>query len=116
MHEPFDLLSLVYFNHAHNDFLEVVLDAGVPGLLLLVAALSWWAWASINAWRADSGSDYVLPKLGSAMLLLVVIASVSDYPARTPMIMVMVIVAATWLSDRTRAHRSTALPASGQPL
>ena len=29
--EPFALLKPIFFNHAHNDFLEILLDAGLPG-------------------------------------------------------------------------------------
>lgn len=116
MHEPFELLKLTYFNHAHNDLLELVLDAGLPGLLLLLAGLSWWAWASARAWRAGSGTRFALPKLGSAMLLLVIIASAFDYPARTPMMMAIIVVAGVWLSGRAGASRASALPKDDQHL
>ncbi len=106
MHEPFHLLKPTYFNHAHNDFLEIVLDAGLPGLLLLLAALSWWAWASVRAWRGDA----VLPRLGSAILLLVILASLVDYPARTPLIMAVMVIAAAWLSGSARAPAPSAAP------
>lgn len=100
MHEPFALLKFTYFNHAHNDFLEIALDAGIPGVLLLAAALAWWLWASVRAWRAGSGMRHALPKLGSAVLLLVIVASAFDYPARTPIIMAMLVIAGLWLSGR----------------
>lgn len=116
MHEPFEMLRPVYFNHAHNDLVEVVLDAGLPGLLLLVAALLWWGWASLRAWRASSGSRDILPKLGSAMLLLIIIASVFDYPARTPMIMAMIVLAGVWLSDQVGGSGGATLRESGQSL
>lgn len=112
IHEPFHLLKPTYFNHAHNDFLEVVLDAGLPGLVLLVAALGWCTWASMRAWRAGSDRRHALPRLGSAMLFLVAIASVVDYPARTPMIMAVIVIAATWLSGRSQEGRPSALPKS----
>nr|WP_294811017.1 O-antigen ligase family protein [uncultured Sphingomonas sp.] len=107
LHEPTALLKPTYFNHAHNDFLEVVLTAGLPGLLLLVAALGWWAWASFRAWRTWGEGAEVLPKLGSTALLLVLFASVFDYPARTPTIMALVVIAAVWLAGPVR---SPALP------
>lgn len=99
VHEPFSLLKLTYFNHAHNDWLEVVLDAGLPGLLLLAAAVAWWGWASVRAWRAGQGVRHALPKLGSAMIFFVFVASVFDYPARVPMIMAAVVVAGFWLGQ-----------------
>lgn len=98
IYEPTALLITSYYNHAHNDLLEVVLDAGLPGLLLLGAAIVWWGWKSIGAWRAKKGPQSLLPRLGSGILLLVLIASLTDYPARTPMIMAMIVIAAVWLN------------------
>jgi O-antigen ligase len=116
MHEPFHLLKPTYFNHVHNDFLEILLDAGVPGVLLLIAALGWWLWASVRAWRAGSGSAGVYPKLGSALILLIILASAVDYPARTPMIMAMVAIAAAWLSNRAPETAPPALLADSPRL
>lgn len=114
MHEPFSLLKVTYFNHAHNDWLEVVLDAGLPGLLLLLAGLCWWGWASTQAWQR--GSDRVLARTGSATLLLVMVASLFDYPARTPMVMVVMAVAGAWLSAGRAKRNRSALPDSTQHL
>lgn len=113
IHEPFHLLKPTYFNHAHNDLIEVVTDAGLPGLLLLLAALCWWGWASIWAWGAGSGPKTALPKLGSTILLLVLIASAVDYPARTPIIMAWSAIAAVWLSGHSGRGARKALPNAG---
>lgn len=102
MHEPFELLKPTYFNHAHNDWLEVLLDAGIPGLLLVGVAIGWWGWASIAAWRGPSSAAASLARLGSAALLLIFIASIFDYPARTPAIMAIIILSGMWLSGRTQ--------------
>lgn len=116
IHEPFDLLKPTYFNHAHNDWLEVVLDGGVPALLLLSVALGWWAVASMRAWRAGPGTRHALPKLGSAVILLILIASIFDYPARTPMIMAVITIAAIWLSGRQPAAGGSTLPTAAHHL
>lgn len=108
MYEPMALLKPTYFNHAHNDFLEIVLTGGLPGLLLLGVAIGWWVWASVGAWKARSAGS-VLPISGSAILFLILVASVFDYPARTPTIMAFIVIAATWLSAHGRAG-SSALP------
>ncbi|MEG8041225.1 O-antigen ligase family protein [Sphingomonas sp. LR60] len=93
VHEPFSLLKLTYFNHAHNDLVEVVLDAGAAGLVLLAAALSWWLYAGWRCWRGDGAGGAMLPRLGWTMILLMVIASAFDYPARTPMMMAVLVIA-----------------------
>lgn len=107
MHEPLSLLKPTYFNHAHNDWLEILVEAGLPGAMLLLSAVAWWARASVQAWWAAPQRHQSMPRLGSAILLLVMIGSAFDYPARTPMMMAMVTLAAIWLADRRGA---SALP------
>lgn len=115
MHEPFALLKPTYFNHAHNDFFEVVLTAGLPGLVLLVAAIGWWGRRSVVAWRGSAP----MPKLGSAILLLILLASIVDYPARTPIIMAIATIAAIWLGGAGQGGATAGkapLPSAGHKL
>lgn len=115
IHEPFDLLKLTYFNHAHNDFLEIMLDGGLAGLLLLLSAMGWWAIASIRAWRTTV-THPMLARLGSAIILLILVASVFDYPARTPIIMAILTIAALWLAWGGRTLTQSALPRADQSV
>lgn len=103
--EPDELLQVAYFNHAHNDFLEILLDGGLFAAIVLALALAWWLRASIAAWRRGEG-DGSLPQAASIIILMVLLASVIDYPARTPMIMAVLTLAAVWLArGRTSVHR-----------
>lgn len=102
IHEPDALLKPTYFNRVHNDLLEVVLDGGIAGAALLLAGLGWWLYATILAFRA--GSERIFSRVGGLMILLIIVASIVDYPARTPMVMGWLIIAAIWL------HGSTVVP------
>lgn len=108
--EPDALLQATYFNHAHNDWLEIALDGGAPAIALLLGALVWWAIQSVRAWRSNE-RDPILPRVGACALLLVLLASLPDYPARTPMIMAIVALAAVWLSPVARPSEAPS-PAS----
>lgn len=110
IHEPFALLKPTYFNHAHNDFLEIALDGGVPAILLMLICGACWLVATIRVWRAALSSQVMLARLGSAMLGLIFLASVVDYPARTPLVMCIVVLAAMWLSNGSQAQVRSALP------
>lgn len=116
LHEPFELLRPTYFNHAHNDVLEVILDGGLPGLVLLLVAIAWWGWASTRAWRMKLSSQVMLARLGSGILVLIFLASLVDYPARTPLIMALIAIAASWLSAGSRNLTRSALPMEGAHL
>jgi O-antigen ligase len=109
--EPTSLLSPQYLNAAHNDVVQVVLEGGVAGLVLLIVAMGWWAKATLRAWKGDQK----LGKIGSAIIGLTVLASITDYPARTPMIMALVAVASIWLARPAEPeHRGT--PGRGKSL
>lgn len=111
IHEPFGLLKITYFNQAHNDYLGIALDGGIPGLTLLLAGIVWWVIASVRVWRMRADETVLLGRLGSMMILLVLIASITDYPARTPTVMAVIVMAAMWMT-RARATKSQpALPA-----
>lgn len=96
--EPDHLLQNAYFNHAHNDIMEIAVDGGAPALVILAVAMAWLARASFRIWRSrGSDQEQVFGRAGSAILVLVVSASVVDYPARTPMIMSLCVIASLWL-------------------
>lgn len=106
MHEPFALLKPTYFNHAHDDFLEILLDTGIVGAFALLVAIGWWLIASIRFWRGTGGEGGAIARLGSAMLLLVLLASIVDYPARTPIVMAFMVIAAVWLGGQSTSRRT----------
>jgi O-antigen ligase len=98
VYEPDSLLAPAYINHAHNDFLEVALDGGVAGLLLLAAALGLIARDTWRVWRAaPSGSEVILGRAASIALGQLVFASVFDYPLRTPLMAVVGATLLVWL-------------------
>jgi O-antigen ligase len=70
-----------YINHAHNDFLEIVLETGLLGLLLLLASLTWWLLTALAVWRSPSSSEFSrAATIASGALIL---HSIVDYPLRT---------------------------------
>lgn len=64
---------------AHNDYLEVVIEAGLPGILLVAGWLFLLAWLS---WKARISQDRWLAWSGSIVLLAVALQSITDYPLR----------------------------------
>lgn len=106
IHEPGSLLNLEYLNHAHNDWLEVLMTMGLVGGALLLWAVGAWARLSLRVWSsAADGADptVVMARAGSAILLLIAMASLVDYPARTPLIAALLAIGALWLSLGERA-------------
>jgi len=114
--EPDAILRPTYLNHAHNDPLEVLLTAGIPGALLMVAAVVAWA---IAARRAFSGSladpNILFARTGVIVIGLLGIGSLTDYPLRTPFLAALLVVAALW-SSRVNRNSSKRDNASAAPI
>jgi len=88
-YEPVETLRAAYFNQAHNDYLEIWLEAGWPGVALVIATFVWWGRRSWSAWRAGSHPDRDLQRAASVALLLIAAHSTADYPLRTETIAVV---------------------------
>ena len=103
--EPRDALQQSYVNHAHNDWLEILLEGGLPAGILLIAFLVWFAMRSVRVWRqpASSGSvlDQTLVKAATISTALLLLFSFVDYPLRTTTVSVVL----AWLTATLVASR-----------
>ena len=93
--EPSHLLRPTFSNHAHNEWLEIGLTAGLPGLAIATWAIVLFlraSWCSVRA----SGPGGVLSRLGVSMIVMLGIASTFDYPVRTPIMSSVLAIAAVW--------------------
>lgn len=105
-----------YVNHAHNDYLEIALELGLAGVLLVLAFLGWWVWRCLRVWTSTSeGGD--LGRAASVAILAVLIHSLVDYPIRTSAIAVLFAMACALMVPAVGRARPVALPEeeSGQP-
>lgn len=105
--EPYGLLGPKYVNHAHNDVLEVALTFGLPGLLLMAVFALFLLKRGVSLWRArtDASFDARMRRLGFVLLVLLPVASVVDYPLRTPALSVLFVIGVAWLTAGSRWER-----------
>lgn len=101
--EPDVLISQRYFNHAHNDYLEIVMTGGIPAVVLALWALALGAvafMALIRGRKVRRGEaafeSQILGRAGFAILAILALASATDYPLRVPSVMLYAAVAAVW--------------------
>ncbi len=100
--EPLELLRPSYMNHAHNDWLQFLIEGGIVGALLLVSFLIWYCIRTLGVIRAGSvrnGSKY---RLSAVMIAFIGVASVVDYPVRVPIFMVLFCISCLILDDSKR--------------
>jgi len=74
-------VNRTFVNHAHNDYLEIVLETGLPGVLLILLFLAWWAW---TAWGRWSEPQYDPVAQAATIASAAILAhSLVDFPLRT---------------------------------
>jgi O-antigen ligase len=82
-----------YVNHAHDDWLELALDGGLPMMVLLGAFIAWFIRASIRTWRdppaVGNAVDCALARAAPIFISLLLLHSTVDYPLRTTALMVI---------------------------
>jgi len=97
-----------YVNHAHNDWLELWLEAGVPGLVLALLFLGWFAATAYRAWRRhDSSLDGLLVQAASISAMLLLAHSLVDYPLRTTAMACVFAFACAMVASATGKSRET---------
>lgn len=80
-YEDAEQASLEYLNHAHDDYVEIALEHGLPGIALIGAAALFWLAQGRRLWRRGEGD--ALARAGFAAVGIVLAHSLVDYPART---------------------------------
>ena len=76
-----DTIGRTVVNHAHNDYVELIIEMGMAGAILIALFLLWWAVSVRRMLAAPNASLFAKAgAIGSAAILL---HSVVDYPLRT---------------------------------
>lgn len=88
--EPLTQVSSAYFNHAHDDWLEVWLEAGFAGVVIAALSLAWFFARAARIWTGRQSRqvrDLAAPC--TVLILLLLVHSLVDYPTRTESIAVL---------------------------
>lgn len=88
---------------AHNDYLEIAIEAGAIGLALLVA---WAMWIALASWQAISTPRRWPALAGTGILLAIAIQSVFDYPLRNQSMLCMAAFAIVLIAPHGRRKPS----------
>lgn len=83
--EPLVLVGPAFFNHAHNDYLELWLETGLFGPALMLAFVIWFGLTAVQAWRGGTATA----RAASLSIVLLLAASSTDYPLRTESLAVL---------------------------
>jgi len=98
-YEPDAALAPAYMNHAHNDWAQIAIEGGAPALALALIFLGWFAHRTWRLWRLPATvPNQLTGRAGSLIVLLLLLASLVDYPLRTPLLSCLMAIACVWIS------------------
>lgn len=108
-----NMVNDVFVNHSHSDYLEFILEGGVPGILLIGSLLLWWCRQAVTIWL-----DRMPRRLDRAAVVataVILAHSAIDYPARTSTIAVILAAGLALMATRMVKQEDDA-PVTGRHL
>lgn len=117
---PQDVLDNAYVNHAHNDYLEAVVEGGVFSVVLIAAFTAWWFLTTRRIWRSAGqwidNPDASFTRAATIIVFLILAHSTVDYPLRTSAMMAVFAISCAlmvepspieWSGAASRASRDS---------
>jgi O-antigen ligase len=86
VYEDASSVSRTYVAHAHNDYLEWLIETGLAGGVLLGLVLVWFVFHFLRVWTFSRQAGLTLRRAAAIACLVPVLHSLVDYPLRTPAI------------------------------
>lgn len=83
--EPLAIVKPTFVNHAHSDYLEIVLEGGAPAAVLVICFLAWFGVIAVmRLWTCRQSRINLAPVvIAVAGMIEMMLHSILDYPLRT---------------------------------
>jgi O-antigen ligase len=116
---PEDAMMDTFANRAHNDVVELWLEAGAAGLALMAIFLVWLGIAAVRLWRPAGygvqAIDRSLARAATMIVGLIIAHSFVDYPLRTGAMMAILAFACALLIEPPVGPESEPAADAGEP-
>jgi O-antigen ligase len=122
MHETPATMISAFVNHAHNDWLELWLEGGLPAAALMACLVVLFVTQTARVWNPRGAyAESVLPRAASVVALVLLLHSLVEFPLRMPGLAcifaaMMAILVAPAPRRHARAHVPEDVRAPGRGL
>jgi O-antigen ligase len=114
MQEPLGSVTTTFMNHAHSDWIELLLETGFVGIAFAALFLAWWIVRVRAIWRAEEPDPFAQAAvIATAAIML---HSVVDYPLRTAALSAVFAVCIGLMSGARPYTRRSREPSSARHL
>ncbi len=83
LYEDIDEVTNIYVNHAHNDYLEFLLEGGLAAAAIMAAGLTAWAHLTLSVWRRKPRRGDRFRRAASLVIAVMIVHSLVEFPLRT---------------------------------
>lgn len=106
-----------YVNHAHSDPVEVFLETGLPGLILMLLLLAWWGARAWIVWGAGDRPDH-FARAATIASAAIMAHSLVEFPLRTAAISSLFVMCLALMAQPRPAarHKRTEAENDEKPL
>lgn len=108
-------LTSRYINNAHNDYLQIVIELGVPGILVPGAMLVLFFICFARTWMGREDEEFRFRRASAVAVLIPILHSVVDYPLRTPAIACLATVCLVLMIAPLRRSKKPSKKESSEP-
>jgi O-antigen ligase len=105
MYEDPAAVTRLYMNHAHNDYVQLALEAGLPAMLLILLFLFWWSKRVFHIWSMERPSPFAQAATIATGVILA--HSIVDYPLRTAALSALFAVCCGLMADLREASKAS---------
>lgn len=114
MQEPLGSVTTTFMNHAHSDWIELLLETGIVGIAFAALFLGWWIVRVRAIWRAEEPDPFA--KAAAIATAAIMLHSVVDYPLRTAALSAVFAVCIGLMSGARPYTRRSREPSSARHL
>lgn len=120
LYENPDTVTEKFVNHAHNDYLQAIVEFGLPGTVILLAGVVLILVLFVRVWTRQGDEHRRLRRAAATALLVLILHSFVDYPGRRPAIACLAATCFALLvvngdSERQRRSKATKRPDIASP-
>lgn len=96
--EPQAALDPTYLNNAHNDWIEILATFGLGGIIFVIVAFCMYVVRGYNMWKMHRQDRQLIlfGDMAGVCIGIIGIASITDYPLRTPAFICVFAVLIVW--------------------
>lgn len=115
LYENPDTVTMKFVNHAHNDYLQAIVEFGLPGTIIVLAGVVLLLVLFVRLWTRQGDEHRRLRRAAATALLVLILHSFVDYPGRRPAIACLAATCFALLvvngnNDRPRRRTATMRP------